>query len=47
MKFQNAVTLKLIDIGRKPLTFFTYALDSVGMQNFIDIKVVMSTAVLN
>jgi hypothetical protein len=43
LKLQNAVTLKLIYIGRKNLTFFTYSSDSVDVQNFFEI---MSTGVL-
>jgi hypothetical protein len=46
LKLQNAVILKLIDIGRQNLAFFTYSSASVGIQNFIEIEVVMSTAVL-
>jgi hypothetical protein len=46
LKTSKAVTLKLIDIGRRNLTVITYSPDTVGIQNFIEIKVVMSTAVL-
>jgi hypothetical protein len=35
LKPQNAVALKLIDIGRKNSIFITFSSDSVGLQNLI------------
>jgi hypothetical protein len=34
LKLENAITLKLIDTGRKNVIFITY---TVGLQNFIEI----------
>lgn len=38
LKLQNSVTLKIIDMWRKNLTFFTYSSDSVGIQNSLKSK---------
>jgi hypothetical protein len=38
LKLQNAVTLKLTDIGSKNFIFITYSPDSVGLQNVIEIQ---------
>jgi hypothetical protein len=37
-KFQNTITLKLTDKGRKNLIFIICSSDSVGLQNFIQIQ---------
>jgi hypothetical protein len=38
LKLQNAITLTLIDIGRKSIIFITFSSDSVGLQNVIEIQ---------
>jgi hypothetical protein len=36
LKLQSSITWKLIDTGKKNLTFITYSLDPIGLQGLIE-----------